>query len=48
MLIYGWPLDDGARTPVRTVREAALRTTIERFVLFDEETYPRSDQALAA
>jgi O-acetyl-ADP-ribose deacetylase (regulator of RNase III) len=37
--IYGWPMDDGARIAVETVR--AARTAVEevRFVLFDEEAY---------
>ncbi|MEU7136636.1 O-acetyl-ADP-ribose deacetylase [Streptomyces sp. NPDC046261] len=37
--IYGWPIDDGARIAVETVREA--RTSVEevRFVLFDQRAY---------
>ncbi|GAA2658647.1 O-acetyl-ADP-ribose deacetylase [Streptomyces vastus] len=37
--IYGWPIDDGARIAVETVR--ATRTSVEeaRFVLFDERAY---------
>jgi O-acetyl-ADP-ribose deacetylase (regulator of RNase III) len=37
--IYGWPIDDGARIAVETVR--AADTTVEevRFVLFDERAY---------
>ncbi|MFC9948537.1 O-acetyl-ADP-ribose deacetylase [Streptomyces pratensis] len=47
--IYGWPLDDGARIAVRTVREAALPPIAEvRFVLFDDEAYACFDDALAA
>ncbi|MDF9874375.1 O-acetyl-ADP-ribose deacetylase (regulator of RNase III) [Streptomyces pratensis] len=45
--IYGWPLDDGARIAVRTVREAAHPPVTEvRFVLFDEEAYARFAEAL--
>ncbi|MFJ6852137.1 O-acetyl-ADP-ribose deacetylase [Streptomyces sp. NPDC091271] len=45
--IYGWPLDDGARIAVRTVRESTLSPVTEvRFVLFDEEAYARFDQVL--
>ncbi|MFE4693299.1 O-acetyl-ADP-ribose deacetylase [Streptomyces sp. NPDC056749] len=47
--VYGWPLDDGARIAVRTVREAARPPVTEvRFVLFDEEAYARFDEALNA
>ncbi|WP_037673792.1 O-acetyl-ADP-ribose deacetylase [Streptomyces griseus] len=37
--IYGWPMDDGARIAVETVR--AARTAVEevRFVLFDQRAY---------
>ncbi|WP_219465551.1 O-acetyl-ADP-ribose deacetylase [Nonomuraea rhizosphaerae] len=37
--IFGWPLDDGARIALSTVR--GLSTAVEdvRFVLFDEEAY---------
>ncbi|MFC8230138.1 O-acetyl-ADP-ribose deacetylase [Streptomyces sp. NPDC057287] len=45
--IYGWPLDDGARIAVRTVREATLPPVAEvRFVLFDQEAYVRFEEAL--
>ncbi|GGX52858.1 O-acetyl-ADP-ribose deacetylase [Streptomyces fructofermentans] len=38
--IYGWPLDDGARIAVRTVRESAgAAIDVVRFVLFDETAY---------
>ncbi|MET7438964.1 O-acetyl-ADP-ribose deacetylase [Streptomyces sp. NPDC004082] len=38
--IFGWPLDDGARIAVETVREAAAPPVEEvRFVLFDERAY---------
>ncbi|MFF3831438.1 O-acetyl-ADP-ribose deacetylase [Streptomyces sp. NPDC002458] len=47
--IYGWPLDDGARIALRTVREAALAPLAEvRFVLFDQEAYARFDEVLKA
>ncbi|MEU0133928.1 O-acetyl-ADP-ribose deacetylase [Streptomyces sp. NPDC006296] len=47
--VYGWPLDDGARIAVRSVRAAARPPVTEvRFVLFDEEAYARFDEALAA
>ncbi|MBB6415004.1 O-acetyl-ADP-ribose deacetylase [Streptomyces sp. AK010] len=37
--VYGWPMDDGSRIAVETVR--AADTTVEevRFVLFDERAY---------
>ncbi|GAA4894226.1 O-acetyl-ADP-ribose deacetylase [Streptomyces coeruleoprunus] len=37
--VYGWPMDDGARIAVETVR--ATRTSVEevRFVLFDERAH---------
>ncbi|MFJ9058715.1 MULTISPECIES: O-acetyl-ADP-ribose deacetylase [unclassified Streptomyces] len=45
--VYGWPLDDGARIAVRTVREATLPPVAEvRFVLFDQEAYARFEEAL--
>ncbi|MGW7264629.1 O-acetyl-ADP-ribose deacetylase [Streptomyces sp. NPDC054842] len=38
--IFGWPMDDGARIAVETVREAAAESVEEvRFVLFDERAY---------
>ncbi|MET7378673.1 O-acetyl-ADP-ribose deacetylase [Streptomyces sp. NPDC005526] len=37
--IYGWPLDDGARIAVDTVREARTAVAEVRFVLFDERAY---------
>ncbi|TQK51002.1 O-acetyl-ADP-ribose deacetylase (regulator of RNase III) [Streptomyces sp. SLBN-118] len=47
--IYGWPMDDGARVAVRTVREAAAVPVTEvRFVLFDEDAYREFETALAA
>ncbi|MEU7702262.1 O-acetyl-ADP-ribose deacetylase [Streptomyces sp. NPDC039028] len=43
--IYGWPMDDGARIAVRTVR--AARTDVEevRFVLFDAAAYAAFEAA---
>lgn len=37
--VYGWPMDDGARIAVQTVRET--ETTVEevRFVLFDDVAF---------
>jgi O-acetyl-ADP-ribose deacetylase (regulator of RNase III) len=38
--IYRWPLDDGVRIAVRTVRETAdPLVEVVRFVLFDERAY---------
>jgi O-acetyl-ADP-ribose deacetylase len=37
--IYGWPLDDGARIAVETVRAADTAVEEVRFVLFDERAY---------
>ncbi|MEV7031485.1 O-acetyl-ADP-ribose deacetylase [Streptomyces sp. NPDC093272] len=37
--IYGWPLDDGARIAVATVRETATAVEEVRFVLFDDRAY---------
>jgi O-acetyl-ADP-ribose deacetylase (regulator of RNase III) len=47
--VYGWPMDDGARIAVRTVREAAAEPVTEvRFVLFDEAALGQFEAALAA
>ncbi|WP_028812964.1 O-acetyl-ADP-ribose deacetylase [Streptomyces flavidovirens] len=47
--IFRWPLDDGARIAVRTVREEADGSVTEvRFVLFDEAAYQAFETALAA
>ncbi|MFF8841541.1 O-acetyl-ADP-ribose deacetylase [Streptomyces sp. NPDC015127] len=47
--VYGWPMDDGARIAVRTVREAARPPVAEvRFVLFDEDAYAHFQAALAS
>ncbi|MFJ8198398.1 O-acetyl-ADP-ribose deacetylase [Streptomyces sp. NPDC096152] len=37
--IFGWPMDDGARIAVDTVREAPTAVAEVRFVLFDEPAY---------
>ncbi|QPP09936.1 O-acetyl-ADP-ribose deacetylase [Streptomyces bathyalis] len=37
--VYGWPLDDGARIAVATVREEAEGFDEVRFVLFDERSH---------
>ena len=34
--VYGWPMDDGSRIAVRTVRDADTAVTAIRFVLFDD------------
>ncbi|MEU1309063.1 O-acetyl-ADP-ribose deacetylase [Streptomyces cinnamoneus] len=37
--IYGWPIDDGARIAVETVRATPTAVEEVRFVLFDERAY---------
>ncbi|MFI6851500.1 O-acetyl-ADP-ribose deacetylase [Streptomyces sp. NPDC050416] len=37
--VYGWPMDDGARIAVETVRAADTAVEEVRFVLFDEQAY---------
>ncbi|MET7473312.1 O-acetyl-ADP-ribose deacetylase [Streptomyces sp. NPDC005648] len=37
--VYGWPLDDGARIAVETVRTADTSVEEVRFVLFDQRAY---------
>ncbi|SEG33011.1 O-acetyl-ADP-ribose deacetylase (regulator of RNase III), contains Macro domain [Actinacidiphila yanglinensis] len=37
--VYGWPMDDGARIAVQTVRDAPTLVTEVRFVLFDDVAY---------
>ncbi|GAA3388757.1 O-acetyl-ADP-ribose deacetylase [Streptomyces roseoviridis] len=45
--VYGWPMDDGARIAIRTVREAATAPVREvRFVLFDRAAYETFAAAL--
>ncbi|MFZ3473714.1 O-acetyl-ADP-ribose deacetylase [Streptomyces sp. 4.24] len=46
--IYGWPLDDGARIAVETVRSARTEVEEVRFVLFDERAYEAFANAVAA
>ncbi|MEV6581787.1 O-acetyl-ADP-ribose deacetylase [Streptomyces sp. NPDC051582] len=46
--IFGWPMDDGARIAVATVRASAAAPVEEvRFVLFDEKAYAVFEAALA-
>ncbi|MFD0369208.1 O-acetyl-ADP-ribose deacetylase [Streptomyces sp. NPDC059071] len=44
--VYGWPMDDGARIAVETVRAATTSVTEVRFVLFDENAYAAFEAAL--
>ncbi|MFG1681566.1 O-acetyl-ADP-ribose deacetylase [Nonomuraea sp. NPDC049269] len=44
--IYGWPLDDGARIALRTVREFSTAVDEVRFVLFDAVAYAAFEAAL--
>ncbi|GAB2824711.1 O-acetyl-ADP-ribose deacetylase [Streptomyces daliensis] len=37
--VYGWPLDDGARIALETVRQADTEVEEVRFVLFDDRSY---------
>ncbi|WP_406195170.1 O-acetyl-ADP-ribose deacetylase [Streptomyces sp. NBC_01017] len=37
--VYGWPMDDGARIAVATVRAAKTSVEEVRFVLFDKAAY---------
>lgn len=37
--VYGWPMDDGARIAVATVRAAQTAVDEVRFVLFDKAAY---------
>ncbi len=46
--VYGWPLDDGARIALDTVRAARAGATEIRFVLFDETAHRIFESALAA
>ncbi|MFD7080209.1 O-acetyl-ADP-ribose deacetylase [Streptomyces sp. NPDC059918] len=46
--IFGWPMEDGARIAVETVRASAAAPVEEvRFVLFDEKAYAVFEAALA-
>ncbi|MFD9334573.1 O-acetyl-ADP-ribose deacetylase [Streptomyces sp. NPDC060028] len=44
--IYGWPMDDGARIAVETVRAARTRVEEVRFVLFDAKAYAAFEAVL--
>ncbi|MFG2988725.1 O-acetyl-ADP-ribose deacetylase [Streptomyces sp. NPDC048257] len=46
--IYGWPLDDGARIAVETVRAARTEVQEVRFVLFDAAAFEVFQAALEA
>ncbi|WP_094026327.1 O-acetyl-ADP-ribose deacetylase [Nocardia cerradoensis] len=46
--VYGWPLDDGARIALDTVRAARADANEIRFVLFDETAHRIFESALAA
>ncbi|WP_327286870.1 O-acetyl-ADP-ribose deacetylase [Streptomyces sp. NBC_01198] len=37
--VYGWPLDDGGRIALETVRDSRTAVADVRFVLFDETAY---------
>ncbi|CAM5625196.1 macro domain-containing protein [Streptomyces avidinii] len=43
--IYGWPMDDGARIAVETVRATGTAVEDVRFVLFDERAYEAFEAA---
>ena len=45
--IYGWPMDDGARIAVRTVRDADTAVTTIRFILFDDAAMAAFETATA-
>ncbi|MET9319838.1 O-acetyl-ADP-ribose deacetylase [Streptomyces sp. NPDC003038] len=46
--VYGWPMDDGARIAVETVRAADTAVEEVRFVLFDKTAYEAFEAAVAA
>ncbi|MFE3002949.1 O-acetyl-ADP-ribose deacetylase [Nocardia sp. NPDC059246] len=46
--VYGWPMDDGARIAVETVRGTETRVREVRFVLFGDEAFRLFAAALAA
>ncbi|WKD31682.1 O-acetyl-ADP-ribose deacetylase [Streptomyces xanthophaeus] len=46
--IYGWPMDDGARIAVETVRHARTEVQEVRFMLFDAAAYEAFETAVAA
>ncbi|MGW9447746.1 O-acetyl-ADP-ribose deacetylase [Streptomyces sp. NPDC055632] len=43
--VYGWPMADGARIAVETVRSARTGVEEVRFVLFDETAYQAFEEA---
>ncbi|MFF5443928.1 O-acetyl-ADP-ribose deacetylase [Streptomyces sp. NPDC012888] len=45
--VYGWPIDDGARIAVETVRASGTAVEEVRFVLFDERAYAAFEARLA-
>ncbi|MFF8828230.1 O-acetyl-ADP-ribose deacetylase [Streptomyces sp. NPDC015131] len=45
--VYGWPMADGARIAVETVRSAATSVAEVRFVLFDPPAYEAFAAAVA-
>lgn len=45
--IYGWPMDDGARIALSTVRRTPTSVTEVRFVLFDAVAYATFESVLA-
>ncbi|MFJ4871078.1 O-acetyl-ADP-ribose deacetylase [Streptomyces sp. NPDC088757] len=44
--VYGWPMEDGARIAVETVRAARTKVEEVRFVLFDEAAYQAFEGAV--
>ncbi|MFD7960883.1 O-acetyl-ADP-ribose deacetylase [Streptomyces zaomyceticus] len=44
--IYGWPMDDGARIAVETVRATPTEVAEVRFVLFDTSAYASFEAAV--
>ncbi|WP_336208502.1 O-acetyl-ADP-ribose deacetylase [Nonomuraea sp. LPB2021202275-12-8] len=44
--IYGWPVDDGARIAIQTVRAVGASVDEVRFVLFDAPAYAAFEAAL--
>ncbi|MGY4101653.1 O-acetyl-ADP-ribose deacetylase [Nocardia sp. R16R-3T] len=44
--IYRWPIGDGARIAIETVRQASTNVTEVRFVLFDQRAYSAFENAL--
>jgi O-acetyl-ADP-ribose deacetylase (regulator of RNase III) len=44
--VYRWPIDDGARIAVETIRAADTAVEEVTFVLFDQQAYEAFDRAL--